>query len=425
MKFLEEKKIPSELKMILYILSLYSIFIYWGYLQEKLTSTKYSIFKGKFRPKMYKRPSVDFVQWQYSFVLNLSMAFVSCVTAVIVDSLFPSNIVSQLPPASTYWKAALSSALASPIGYTSLRYINYPLMILTKSSKPVPVMFIGTLFYQKKYSWYKYMGTALVCTGISLFTLFKEQKQSNNSGTSSEASYIYVGIFLVLLNLTLDGYTNNEQDFIFTKYSVPPLEMMKYTNFWQVAYLCSFLFLGWLWYGSESEASKALEILIGSKDARTDILSFSLCAAVGQILILCLIKEFGSLVWVTVSITRQLFTILLSVFAFRHSVSIIQWMGVLLVFGGLGLDLAFSNQAFSSPSTSKESSSSKSTSFSTTSTMAVSTGTNSTAAYMRKGGSSTPSKSLSSSFSTSEDDIESGDAPAISKSKIVKGKKKE
>eukprot|EP01035_Chromulina_nebulosa_P036445 gene36445-49093_t len=241
---------------------------------------------------MYKRPSVDFAQWQYSFVLNLSMAFVSSVTAVLVGSFFPTDI-SKRPPASTYWKAALSSALASPIGYTSLRYINYPLMILTKSSKPVPVMFMGVMFYQKKYSLYKYIGIALVCTGISLFTLFKAQGQSNDNGAPTESLHIFFGIFLVLLNLTLDGYTNNEQDYIFTKYSVPPLEMMKYTNFWQVIYLCCFLVLGWLWYGNESEASKAMEILMGSKDARADIMSFSLCAAVGQILILCLIKEFG------------------------------------------------------------------------------------------------------------------------------------
>ena len=290
-------------------------------------------------------------------------------------------------------------------------------------------MFVGGMFYQKKYSLYKYIGIALVCTGISLFTLFKAQGQSNDNGAPTESFYIVFGIFLVLLNLTLDGYTNNEQDYIFTKYSVPPLEMMKYTNFWQVIYLCCFLVLGWLWYGNESEASKAMEILMGSKDARADIVSFSLCAAVGQILILCLIKEFGSLVWVTISVSRQLFTILLSVFAFRHAVSTVQWMGVLLVFSGLGLDIVFSNGSTNLTSLSLSdvkgnSSNGKAASLTDISTVSMSTGTNSNAAYMRKGG-STPSKSLSASFSISEEDIEAGDLPAASKSKTLKGKKRE
>jgi UDP-galactose transporter B1 len=49
-------------------------------------------------------------------------------------------------------------------------------------------------------------------------------------------------------------------------------------------------------------------------------------------------KEFGSLVWITISITRKLFTILLSIFAFNHQVKMVQWMGIGLVFVGLTVE---------------------------------------------------------------------------------------
>jgi UDP-galactose transporter B1 len=153
------------------------------------------------------------------------------------------------------------------------------------------------------------------------------------------------GICLVLLNLSLDGYTSNEQDDIFAKYSASSVEMMKYTNFWQSVYLSGFLVLCRLVFGSDSEASKAWNVFVLCPRVRIDILFFCLCAAVGQILILCVIKEFGSLVWVTVSVTRQLFTILLSVFLFSHPVNRMQWVGVALVFGGLSLEIVFNYRA--------------------------------------------------------------------------------
>jgi UDP-galactose transporter B1 len=50
-------------------------------------------------------------------------------------------------------------------------------------------------------------------------------------------------------------------------------------------------------------------------------------------------QEFGSLVWITISITRKLFTILVSVFMFNHSVSAAQWAGIGAVFFGMFLEV--------------------------------------------------------------------------------------
>lgn len=417
-----KKRIPTEIKLVFYVVSLYIVFIYWGYLQEKLTSNKYEIFRRKYA-RTYSRSSIESVQWQYPFVLNLSMAFISSLIAFVVEIFFHEGI-TQTPP-SAYWKAALSSALASPIGYTSLRYITYPLMVLTKSSKPVPVMFVGTVFYKQKYQWHKYFGIALVCTGITFFSSYKvHNADSVSSSRIVSTPNIFFGIFLVLLNLSLDGYTSNEQDHIFSKYSVTPLEMMKYTNFWQFIYIFSFLFLLWIVYGRDSEASKALEILSLSKDARADVFIFSFCAAVGQILILYVIKEFGALVWVTVSVTRQLFTILLSVFIFSHPVNAMQWLGVALVFSGLGLDIAFSYVFLGTEpkigsgmdgSAGGISSGSRPVSPSHSKT----TGIINSVAYMRKGVGVLPAKS--------DEDIEAGDvsSPTTSASKLSKGRKRE
>ena len=215
-------------------------------------------------------------------------------------------------------------------------------------------MFVGTVFYKRSYSWYKYVSVILLCSGISLFTAYKASKGSDNrpettndSGSEpipidSDANHIWhllFGMFLVALNLSLDGYTNNEQDQIFAAHSVTSLEMMKYTNLWQSIYLFAYLIVFWLLYGGDSELSNASLMIYNSWEVRLDIFLFCSCACIGQVLLFSLVKEFGSLLWVTISVTRKLFTVFASVFLFNHSVNMMQWIGISLVFIGLGLEI--------------------------------------------------------------------------------------
>ena len=137
------KTFVKEIYFLAHVIGLYVLFIYWGYVQEKLTSHKYAI------PR-----SMQNIEWDYPIALNLLMAIASAFTAAIAECFFDMGKDVNIP-FSAYYKAALSCAIASPLGYASLKYISFPLMVLTKSSKPVPVMLIGILFYQQSYSLFK------------------------------------------------------------------------------------------------------------------------------------------------------------------------------------------------------------------------------------------------------------------------------
>lgn len=50
------------------------------------------------------------------------------------------------------------------------------------------------------------------------------------------------------------------------------------------------------------------------------------------------LSTFSSVLLVTVTVTRKMFTMILSVVAFGHSLSQMQWLGVGLVFGGIGVE---------------------------------------------------------------------------------------
>ena len=53
---------------------------------------------------------------------------------------------------------------------------------------------------------------------------------------------------------------------------------------------------------------------------------------------------FGSLLLVTVTVTRKMLTMIISVLWFGHRLTGMQWVGVALVFGGIGVEAELSKR---------------------------------------------------------------------------------
>ena len=148
---------------------------------------------------------------------------------------------------------------------------------------------------------------------------------------------------MVFVNLTLDGYTNNQQDSVFSEHKPTPVEMMKYLNFCQFLYLALFIILQIIYYAimcpnEPNEGLKGLQFLYYYDSIAYDVLIFCFCAAIGQLFVFLLMEEFGSLVWICISVTRKLVTVLVSVIVFKHEILQIQWLGMIAVFCGIILD---------------------------------------------------------------------------------------
>lgn len=56
------------------------------------------------------------------------------------------------------------------------------------------------------------------------------------------------------------------------------------------------------------------------------------------------IANFGSVILVTVTVTRKMLTMILSVVWYGHSLTEMQWLGVGLVFGGIGVEAQIKHQ---------------------------------------------------------------------------------
>jgi solute carrier family 35 (UDP-galactose transporter), member B1 len=302
-----------------HVLGVYACFLTWGILQERLaTSTYYTIDHAE--QHKFK-----------SFVaVNLAQA-VACVLVATV-ALRARNISMKINNSRLlfeYLRISVSQSIASPFGYASLQHITFPTLILGKSCKLLPVMVMNVLIYRKRFEWFKYLVVVMITIGVSGFMMFDESELKNKKGGAEQNSWF--GLLLVLINLLLDGLTNSWQDVVFKMHKVSSFHMMLYMNLLSA--------VGLSLYGiAQGELAYALDFIQSHQVILRDLALFALCGALGQVFIFGLLEKFGSLTLTTVTVTRKLFTVLLSLFLFNHKVVSKQWIFVLLVFVAIGLE---------------------------------------------------------------------------------------
>jgi UDP-galactose transporter B1 len=89
---------------------------------------------------------------------------------------------------------------------------------------------------------------------------------------------------------------------------------------------------------SPPAAWTSLSFLSTHPTALAPLAAYALLGGLGQLFIFETIQHFGSLTLVMVTVTRKLFTMLLSVVVFEHELTPGQWAGVGVVFAGIGVE---------------------------------------------------------------------------------------
>ncbi|CAA7261471.1 unnamed protein product [Cyclocybe aegerita] len=250
-----------------------------------------------------------------------------------------------------YLQCAVFITSAAPFGFAALSYISYPAMVLGKSCKLVPVMIMNVLLYRRKFAPHKYLVVFMVTTGITIFMGLGDEKRGKKhgagaAGTNGQTPYAnLIGITYLLINLALDGATNSTQDEIFTRHKVTGQQMMFWINVF-CTLLTSVLSVLPLPYipvihpsdDGKSELMGALTFVRNHPSIMTPLAQFALTGALGQLFIFETLQHFGSLTLVTITLTRKLFTMLLSVVIYNHKLTKGQWLGAAVVFAGISVE---------------------------------------------------------------------------------------
>jgi len=82
----------------------------------------------------------------------------------------------------------------------------------------------------------------------------------------------------------------------------------------------------------------ALAFIRSHPSVTTPLAQFALTGALGQLFIFETLQHFGSLTLVTITLTRKLFTMLLSVVVYNHQLTLGQWLGAAVVFAGISVE---------------------------------------------------------------------------------------
>lgn len=146
-------------------------------------------------------------------------------------------------------------------------------------------MLLHITLYQRRFPLYKYIVVLLVTAGVAVFTLHNNNASSSSGSKKhkgSDNSSIY-GLFLLSINLLLDGVTNSTQDYLFASARglVSGPQMQCGLNVFGF-----FLTLGWLVVNPwSSELSDAMVFVRQNPGVAGDVAGFALCGAVGQVFI--------------------------------------------------------------------------------------------------------------------------------------------
>ncbi|KAK5455212.1 UDP-galactose transporter [Exophiala xenobiotica] len=340
---------PSSgvLTLLVCVGGIYASFLTWGLLQERITTTPYPVDDSAQAPQEYFR---------FPIVLNTIQSFFAF-TSGSLYLLYKTRSFKILPRRAALAPlvlVTLTTTLASPFGYASLAHVDYLTFVLAKSCKLLPVMALHVTLFRKRYPLSKYLIVLAVTSGVAIFTLYHPPKPGKERKAQSSSTY---GLTLLGINLLLDGLTNTVQDFIFTsphrygKTSGP--QMMVILNLLGTLLMGAYLLF--TPYVPEplipafvktdtQELATALSFLSRHPKVFYDVLGFAACGAIGQLFIYATLERFSSLLLVTVTVTRKMLTMVLSVVWFGKSLSQGQWMGVALVFGGIAAEAYISHR---------------------------------------------------------------------------------
>mmetsp|Transcript_1612 Transcript_1612/g.3098 ORF Transcript_1612/g.3098 Transcript_1612/m.3098 type:complete len:406 (+) Transcript_1612:383-1600(+) len=214
-------------------------------------------------------------------------------------------------------------------GFTSLALANglsFPVATLAKSGKMAPVMIGSLILGGAKYNLREYMQVLTIIGGTAILSMGKKKSSEADDSTP-------LGIFFIIMALAMDGVTGGVQkrllaDLKRVNLTPQPYDLMTYTN----AFMMLFALLISTVTG---EFFEGLSYCARNPEVFQLIWKFSLCSAIGQSFIFYTVARFDPLVCSTVTTTRKIFSVVLSILFKGHSVSMQGWMGLGLAIGGI------------------------------------------------------------------------------------------
>ena len=142
-----------------------------------------------------------------------------------------------------------------------------------------------------------------------------------------------MGVFYIVMSLVLDGVTAGFQKRLKVETAKVGVKPKPYDfMFWTNLFMC---LTAIVIAGALGEITSGGAFLLANPEIMGKIARFAVCSAVGQSFIFYTIANFDPLILSTVTTTRKIFSVLLSIFLKGHSLSMTGWSGIALSVSGI------------------------------------------------------------------------------------------
>jgi UDP-galactose transporter B1 len=266
--------------------------------------------------------AADGSKFTYSWLLQVLEAAANVLLGFLCMICFEGmRMVPQLP-------YLVSGALQVTAKYCTtasmVAGVSFPVATLAKSSKMVPVMVGSLLLGKAKYTFWEYLRVGMIVGGTALVSM---------SGKSKGGASTTMGLAFLVAALACDGVVGGTQKSMKKALAEKGMkeknfEMQFLTNLYMVLTAIAFT-------AAFGEFGPGLSFMASNPGVLKDIVLFSLCSAVGQAFIFFTISTFDPLVCTTVTTTRKVFSVLLSIFTKGHQLNSMGWSGIGIACGGI------------------------------------------------------------------------------------------
>jgi len=297
---------------------LYSSYLTWGVLQERIITRKYGANENN--------------EGGEKFTDSQFLVFINRISAFIIAGCY-LQMKRQPKHACPFYKysfCSLSNILSSWFQYEALKFVSFPTQVLAKACKVIPVMLMGKVVSGNKYPLFDWATAAQLGVGTSIFLL------SSHSGSGDGTTTTFSGLLCLMGYMIFDSFTSNWQSEVF-KYKMSSMEMMFGVNFF------SCVFTSWSLI-SQGSFSESLGFMLRHPDFTFHAVVLSACSALGQLFIYYTIAEFGAVVFTIIMTTRSALAIILSCVIYGHPVNGQGAFGLLVAFSSLGLRIWYKMQ---------------------------------------------------------------------------------
>lgn len=299
-------------KLLICAVGLIICFSIWGLVQERMLTQTYN---------------GDYFEYSYGLVFMNRLG--GLVLSWFLMYYFKVDWVS-----SALWEYSFPSVanmLSSWCQYEALKYVSFPVTMLAKAFKMVPVMLMGYFMNNKSYESYEYLSGALVGLGLYLFLDSSEHLdfQQNVFGHPETVRGAMCGVVLLILFLFFDSFTGQWQTRMFQlNKAMSPLQMMLIMN----AFSAVFSFITLV---HQEELVPSLWFVYEHPHMILHLVIFCVCSTVGQLFIFYTVKNFGAVVFAIIMSVRILCSTLLSCVVYSHPISELGYLGIIIVFGAI------------------------------------------------------------------------------------------